>query len=342
MFIYIISLEDERSKKRKELLMQKIRTANLDQFPIKTIGIDGRKVNKEKYKNILGDNFINGSLKHRLGSIGCSLSHIFVCLHALVNKIKDNILVLEDDAGVNDKFLELLPKKMPQDYHLIYLNKCNPINYKEQKEDDADNLRKIVNNITPGLYPPLTQGYCYMLNGKKIENLLNNILPINSALDFTVAYNENLNKYIIDPKLNISYPARGDEDVYDSYRQDIDGENLNLYLKFFNLDRSNITKINMNAGTNTLFEISVDPSMIIEYQAFKSSFNFFIIDSNNEYTKINDYIDVKFIESKAQIQIRFKPIIVNCFKYNTPYKLEVQFGYYDKYIADNITIFYEK
>lgn len=333
MVVYIISLQDERSLKRREPLIKEIEAANLDKFPIQIIGIDGRKVNKEKYKNILGDHFINGHYKNRSGTIGCALSHVSICMDALENKIKDDILIFEDDARINSRFLHLLPKEIPEDYHVLFLHQCHPINYNEQNPTGTD-IRKLTYNIDPWL----TQGYCYMLNGRKMADILREVLPINSCLDLALKYAPNLNKYIINPELNISN-SRVD---CGSYRQDIDIDDIKLRLKFLNVDRSNIIKID----TNTLFKISVDPSMTREYAHFRTSFNFFIIDNNNESVRINDYIDIKFIENKIgpddEIDIKFKPMAANLFKYNTPYTLKAQFQYYHKYIEDNITIFYQK
>ena len=86
--------------------------------------------------------------------------------------------------------------------------------------------------------------------------------------------------------------------------------------------------------------------MTREYSNFKLSFQFFINEINaNDYIWINNYIDIEFIENNIsydEIHFKFKPMMVNFFKYPYRYKLKVVFQYSEKYIEDSINIFYQK
>ena len=329
MVIFAISLDDERSKKRRIKLMRRVKCAKLDQFPMKIMGVDGRKIVNQKFYGILGDEFNHGYLKNRAGSKGCALSHLNICSYIKKYNIKDDVLVLEDDVLLHPNFLKILPKEIPEDYHVLFLHPCPQKDYENQK-DAGSNIRKITETLS------ITLGSCYIINGKKIKEIIKEILPIEKCFDIALA-GSNLNKYLLNPSLKISKVKRW----RDSYREDIDLKNLKLFLKFLN-PKEDISFVD----DNTCFKICVDPSMTREYSNFKLSFQFFINEINaNDYIWINNYIDIEFIENNIsydEIHFKFKPMMVNFFKYPYRYKLKVVFQYSEKYIEDSINIFYQK
>ena len=105
MQIYIISVPSsyKQCKKRLSKLYKKLCLANLNNFKIKVIGVDGEKI-KNQYTTELDGEFKYGHLKYLPGAKGCALSHIEVYKDIQKNKIKDDILILEDDAKIHKKF----------------------------------------------------------------------------------------------------------------------------------------------------------------------------------------------------------------------------------------------
>lgn len=116
------------------------------------------------------------------GEIGCYLSHTDIINDiCLKNKIA---VVFEDDAEIPNDFKDKVKEAIenaPADYELLFLgyNYYETLNYQHV-------------NLVHGTH-------CYIINGKKITNALNKLLPIKQSIDVYLPYA--FKTYIITPPI---------------------------------------------------------------------------------------------------------------------------------------------
>ena len=261
MYIYITSLayRDGYSKKRLEFLTKKLKKAGLidKAKKIKVIGVDGRTVKKEDYiDKILCCDFKHGWLKNMHGTIGSALAHISVWQDIDKNQIQDDVLVLEDDSDIHENFLEMIPKKMPEDYDVLYAHIYNYLAY-ENGELFSENLKKCKN------FNGILEIHSYFINGKNIKKILSSILPCGGPLDVELGGNKNIIKYILNPQLKASgqFAVESIRYFYDDFYR-----NANAY---FNHPKNELEKI----SSDYTWKICVETTLLKGISLFGSCAN---------------------------------------------------------------------
>jgi len=133
------------------------------------------KDNEDGYNTRYKDEIIHD--RRKLGSLGCTLSHISL----LKNMIKNNdefVCVLEDDAILDKQFFEKIQKALndvPEDWDIIFLGfSCAYSHDNRCKKNDS--IKKIKDNIHSINY--IYGSYGYLINNKGARKIIDNIYPI--------------------------------------------------------------------------------------------------------------------------------------------------------------------
>lgn len=242
--IFIISLKNilEFSKKRTEILEQRLKTLNFNLNNVNYVGVLGTKlIGKNLNRKYVSQEIYDFST--HIGTLGASLSHVLVLKLIQIKKLYGDILVFEEDAILNDNFTSIL-SKLPCNYDLTYLHsywdinfylqhkgfskeiffeKCKHYLFQKQKilinsdtelkipEQIKFKFKNILfNKITnPPIYNTPSGIMVYAINGKNIDKIVNHILPIKQSADWHYLNQyENLNQYHINPEFKLtSNPA---------------------------------------------------------------------------------------------------------------------------------------
>ena len=313
MQIYIISVPSsyKQCKKRLSKLYKKLCLANLNNFKIKVIGVDGEKI-KNQYTTELDGEFKYGHLKYLPGAKGCALSHIEVYKDIQKNKIKDDILILEDDAKIHKKFLYIIKKRLPADYDLFFLNFIDNRNY--SNKDNlyySKNVKQILAKRTTGI----VASHAYMLNGRNIDKIIKNTLPFTKEVDSHLFLNRQLNCFAYNSKLKLSDQC----DI--SIRLKIEEKYRKKEAYFYNINNP----IDLNAEVNIFVKAHVS---LIKGIFLEKKLSLCIADKTTEQVFLFKEFTVDDEEDENQFCKVIFPIpkkITNFIRYYTNHDYEVYF-----------------
>jgi GR25 family glycosyltransferase involved in LPS biosynthesis len=205
--VYIINLEKDKERLRKCAKECK----KIGIIPTRIGGIHGKQnipKNMLKYISTLNSHILAGGL------VGCGLSHIKTW-ETIVANGDSSALILEDDAVVDDNFLNLynaIFPTVPQDYYMIYLGcyiGCN-IDKKYSMDYTLINLvnaytkkvKKINNHVYTPAIPLAFHGY--ILSNKGARYLLECFEKdkLFKHIDYqALKYIKDIPVYAIDPQL---------------------------------------------------------------------------------------------------------------------------------------------
>ena len=228
--IFIISLKKyfTLSKQRTEILYRRLLELNFNPENIHFLGINGVSlINKNLNKKYISSEFYDFS--QNIGTLGASLSHGLALKLIKLKNIKDDVIILEEDAVLNDNFPNILTQ-LPVDYDLTYLHSYWDVNFYLQDENvDLSNAlphgfyingeqafasKEVKNKFKNLLFkkvikPPnhnLPTGIVVLaVNGRNIDKILDVIYPIKESADWHYLNRfESLNQYYVNPELKIS------------------------------------------------------------------------------------------------------------------------------------------
>lgn len=218
--IFVVTLKkySNFSKFRTERLISLLK----DKFPsfqmnIRYIGINGLKLkNKKIIEKYMTKDY---SDKVLWGDKGCSLSHVCIFKLIQINKLYSDVFVFEEDAMPTNSNFELIIKRFPQDYHLVSLHSYSDLNFYQQLDpnkktvEEKDRIENIFFDFRKIIHPVIwpVGASCYVINGRKIEEIVKNILPLGSPIDSHIwsNYHNMLNKYIINPEIKLCSSSDG-------------------------------------------------------------------------------------------------------------------------------------
>jgi glycosyl transferase family 25 len=196
MIAYLINLD--RSKKRLAYVLPKLKELDL---PLERIAaVDGVKLSKSDIKHSVDLEAYHNFLGHnpRMGTIGCSLSHI-KAWQALLASDKEFAIIFEDDVSfdpiqVKQAIDDLL--QIPQDWDIANLETYHsgmPLTIKT-----FSNHTRMVVYLTE-----ITHAGSYIINRTAAERLLQKALPIKIPVDhyFARSWEFNLKFVGIEPRL---------------------------------------------------------------------------------------------------------------------------------------------
>lgn len=302
-------------KKRLGDLFKEIKRANLVNKVenLHVVGIHGEQFTMN-YNKWLGPKWFDNKLIELKGTLGCALSHLKI-LHEIKRlELKEDVLVIEDDCILHPNFLNLIPS-FPPDYDLLHMftwcKNCYA-NLDSLNSDLYPNLKKITKDSRFGNDAWGT--YTYFVNGRKIDHIINSIIPLQDTIDNNIigGFNPKLNSYLLDPKLK----ASGDKPL--SIRKWINSS----YIKYdLNIIQEENTKY---LCENSEIKIAVNPTMI--YDVDRNNIFRFVIETEDERSiEIDNYINIVFPQENSnfsEIKIRFlnlKSILKN----GNSYKLNI-------------------
>ena len=169
--VYIIALEENFDQESR--WMSELKKFQLDPRTPVVIhkAVNGSRISQDwmnqngykKYQNWKLPNVDTGWYGRDIlpGELGCAISHITVWEDALKNNY-ENILVLEEDFQVLDRFLVDDFKSLPSDWDLFYLGK-NTLSGFEDIETELPRIKKSA---------PSYNTHAYLLNKSGIKKLL--------------------------------------------------------------------------------------------------------------------------------------------------------------------------
>ena len=200
--IFIISLKNiyKFSKKRTDILLERLKNLGFINNQIYFVGIDGRNLKDKKInsKYICSKKF---DFYTHLGTLGCALSHIIVLKLIQIKNIQNSVLVLEEDALIRKNF-SFLMKELPLDYDIIYLHSYNEKLFYNSTENNFSPFFRKINKQIKTPMPPGRQAL--LINGNKINKIIKHLLPYKKAGDWhnLTKYN-NLNLYLTNPSYEL-------------------------------------------------------------------------------------------------------------------------------------------
>ena len=159
-------------------------------------------INYLKNNNILvNQNTLSENYNHKMGEIGCYLSHLNIYKKIKENNKKRYTIIFEDDFLINSdnlidevkKAIDVLNSKNIE-FDFLFLGNLND----NHGENISDNLYYIDNNNN--LYG--THGY--IINNKNIDKIINNLNKIIKQIDNSIqdlSYNKVFNTIVIYPNL---------------------------------------------------------------------------------------------------------------------------------------------
>lgn len=227
--IFIITLKKffSLSKERTQVLFNRLLELGFNPQNIHFLGINGISlINKKLNKKYISSEFYDFS--QNIGTLGASLSHGLALKLIKLKNIKNDVLILEEDAVLNDNFPNIL-SELPKDYDLTYLHSYWDANfYVQNNEMDysdvlphgfyingeqapiPEEIKQKFKNISfqkiiklPHYEAP--SGIVVLaINGKNIDKILNCIYPIKESADWHyLKQYQNLNQYYANPELGI-------------------------------------------------------------------------------------------------------------------------------------------
>ncbi len=227
--IFIITLKKyfALSKQRTDILYNRLLELNFNPQNIHFLGINGVSlINKKLNKKYISSEFYDFS--QNVGTLGASLSHGIALKLIQLKNINDDVLILEEDAVLNDNFPNIL-SKLPEDYDFTYLHSYWDANFYVQNEfldfkdvlphgfyingeqaevgEDIKETFKHVDFqqlIKPPCYDAPTGIVVLAVNGRNINKILNCIYPIKESADWHYLKQfQNLHQYYANPGLKI-------------------------------------------------------------------------------------------------------------------------------------------
>lgn len=228
--IFIISLKKyfTLSKQRTEVLYRRLLELNFNPENIHFLGINGVSlINKNLNKKYISSEFYDFS--QNIGTLGASLSHGVALKLIKLKNIQDDVLILEEDAILNDNFPNILTQ-LPVDYDFTYLHSYWDANFYVQNKDlhfddvlpdgfyidgeqatISDKIKEKFKNIKfqkiikPSHYDAPSGIVVLAVNGKNIDKILKYIYPIKESADWHyLRQYEHLNQYYVNPELKIT------------------------------------------------------------------------------------------------------------------------------------------
>lgn len=243
--IFVISLKRycKISARRTERITDAL--TKLGVKKINFVGINGLKLANKKIKQSY---YLPKFMDYNLGNHGASLSHICALQIIKIRKIKKHVIVFEEDVVLdNPNFFSILNNHLPIDYDLALLHTYWPSNFYRQTISNQYELRQFDQAISPLGYDsfgprsrlvayssqvsdkqaqdnkdcffkkitnPLKDFCgmsCYAVNGKNIDKIIHNLLPIDGSIDWyvwrdSVNY-KTINRYIANPTLKLCRTA---------------------------------------------------------------------------------------------------------------------------------------
>ena len=197
--MYVITLGKEERleniKNQQNKIINKIEI--YDAVNGKNLDIDNLKNN-----NILANqNILSENYNHKIGEIGCYLSHLNIYKKIKENNKKGYTIIFEDDFLINsDNFINEVKKGIDIlnskniDFDFLFLGNLND----NHGENIADNLYYIDKNVN------LFGTHGYIINNKNIDKIFDNlnkiVKPIDNAIQ-DLSYNKIFNTIVIYPNL---------------------------------------------------------------------------------------------------------------------------------------------
>lgn len=193
---YLINLD--RSKKRLSYVQPKIKELDIPMERIRAI--DGVQLSKSEIKNSVDLESYHNFLGHnpRVGTIGCSLSHI-KAWQAFLASDKEFAIIFEDDVS-------FIPQQIKQAMVNLLANsdKWDIANLETYHNGLPLVIQKFENGTRMVVYlTEVTHAGAYILNRKAAERLLQKALPIKIPVDhyFTRGWEFDLKFVGIEPRL---------------------------------------------------------------------------------------------------------------------------------------------
>jgi len=193
---YLINLD--RSKKRLSYVQPKIKQLDI---PMERISaIDGVKLSKTEIKNSVDLESYHNFLGHnpRMGTIGCSLSHI-KAWQAFLASDKEFAIIFEDDVSFNPQQVKEAIVNL-----LAYPDKWDIANLETYHHGFPLTIQNFDNGTRIVVYlNDITHAGAYVLNRNAAELLLQKALPIKIPIDhyFTRGWEFGLKFTGVEPRL---------------------------------------------------------------------------------------------------------------------------------------------
>lgn len=194
---YVIGSK-EISKKRLDKFFKRniLKDKEVEVWP----AINGMNVDIKKYQNL---NYLSKNFKkNKPGSLGCLLSHLTLWNHCLLDDSCDIALILEDDVILNKNFDDLLSHVdvscLPSDWTILRLSYKGLIGKKISNDIIKPHCVK-KKGVNAG-------SWCYLLNARNAEILINSIIPYENKNSMDVILRNNINEinmYFTSTKLAI-------------------------------------------------------------------------------------------------------------------------------------------
>jgi len=196
--IYIINLD----RRPDRLTNIKKQIQELELSFIKFSAFDGKNLtegDRNYYVSESGKKESREGLKLTNGAIGLGITLYHLCNSRIKNT--DEIIILEDDAVLEDNFINkfINMKKQLQDieYDMVYLGHHTIDKNKLQKK--TQNIYKIDGQIngTFGL----------LIKPSACKKIIEEVFPLNWQIDTAIYMNKNIKKYVVEPPLITSEPS---------------------------------------------------------------------------------------------------------------------------------------
>lgn len=219
---YVIGSEElTKNRLKKFFSKNKLKNVNINLWP----AIIGTQVNIKEYQK---KNFLTPNFKLKMaGSLGCLLSHVTLWQKCVNDKQCDIALIFEDDAIIkndfNKRIEQIKESHLPEEWTILKLSYKGligkPISETIIKPDP---IKK--RGVNAG-------NWCYLLNVKNVNILLNTILPYENKNSIDVIMRNNIEK------LKIYFSKYNHATHYEknySIRKDLNLQKKNLFqtLKF--------------------------------------------------------------------------------------------------------------
>ena len=219
---YVIGSEElTKNRLKKFFSKNKLKNVNINLWP----AIIGTQVNIKEYQK---KNFLTPNFKLKMaGSLGCLLSHVTLWQKCVNDKQCNIALIFEDDAIIkndfNKRIEQIKESHLPEEWTILKLSYKGligkPISETIIKPDP---IKK--RGVNAG-------NWCYLLNVKNVNILLNTILPYENKNSIDVIMRNNIEK------LKIYFSKYNHATHYEknySIRKDLNLQKKNLFqtLKF--------------------------------------------------------------------------------------------------------------
>ncbi len=219
---YVIGSEElAKNRLKKFFSKNKLKNVNINLWP----AIIGTQVNIKEYQK---KNFLTPNFKLKMaGSLGCLLSHVTLWQKCVNDKQCNIALIFEDDAIIkndfNKRIEQIKESHLPEEWTILKLSYKGLIG-KPISETiiKPDSIKK--RGVNAG-------NWCYLLNVKNVNILLDTILPYENKNSIDVIMRNNIEK------LKIYFSKYNHATHYEknySIRKDLNLQKKNLFqtLKF--------------------------------------------------------------------------------------------------------------